>query len=710
MIIKRLTFRHFLTYHGEQTLELPVDGDSTLTVVVGPNNSGKTSIIRGLKFWFYGEKGLPNGTKPGSLLSNRAKAEVEVGGTLQTWVEICFERDGLNGKESHTLRRTIEAKRVTEDRWDIRSISLWQVGGGARPKIHPDENHKYQRMLESLVPPVLFDAFYFKGEPLDGKLLGDVSSIREALGQFLHEEQWKEAEKATGEIRDSLANKMDSLTSANQALNLKLKEQKQNQEKMEAQQAALDDERQKLEKAQVAYSAATEELAKLGDEEAARELKNRHASARRRADTARATLEKADFDIQREIGQSLGLPFLTGAIEPVRAMLAEMEKENVLPADITPGFVDRVLEKKACICGKPHDEESRAQWEAYRKKTLASDAGEGLRKLLDWVKPTGPLSIVKRSEQTRKELERLLELRKQSAKDLNDAEAEVITVQKDLEKVPLEDLARLGRRLNELQGEIQALTRKCRVIEDAVHETQFISKRLKAEVDDLSSKSGIDQNAFQKLTEARDRADRLLLALKNCRSRLGGYFHRVLQQSVAAFYDSKATDGSKAHIDRQSLLPSILVQGVRTTSLGGGQSQLMALAYVVSLARLRQEMHAQMERLGVRLGKIDDLSFFMDSPLGNMETHYKTAAINLVPGSARQVVVLLWREEWDFARDALEPLADLIQAVRFHSRPEDLKNLSKADRVYRFKSGIQVLIQELPAGDDQPYSIIERIR
>jgi DNA sulfur modification protein DndD len=710
MIIRHLTLHHFLAYYGDQTLALPTDGERTLTVVVGPNNSGKTSIIRGLKFWFYGERGLMDGSKPVSLLSNRAKAKVEVGGTLHTWVEVCFERDGQRGKESHTLRRTIEAKRVGENQWDVRSISLAQVGGGARPVLRPDEGNKYQRMLDSLVPPVLFDAFYFKGEPLDGKLLGDVSSIREALGQFLHEDQWKEAEKAATEIREDLGKEQARLTAANKALTQKLKEQQQNQLKLEQQQAALRDDQIILAKAEEDYAALTQELSQLGDVEAGKELKTRHSAASRRAEAAKNVLLKTDADIQREIGQSLGLPFLVGAVGPVRAILVEMEEDNVLPADVTPGFVDRVLQGKKCICGRVHNDDSRANWEDYRRKALQADAGQGLQKLLDWVKPTGRLSIEKRSEYTRQELKRLLELRHSSARELNDSGLEVTAIQMEMEKVPLEDIARIGKGLNELQSTIQSQNRRIKVIEDAVAETQYTGRRLKDEVDDLSRKSGVDQGAFQKLSEARDRADRLLQALKFCRGRLSEYFHRVLQQSVAAFYDSKATDGSKASIDRQTLRPSILVQGSKTNSLGGGQSQLLALAYVVSLARLRQDMHAEMEKLGVRLGKIDDLSFFMDSPFGHMESHYKKAAVQLLPGSARQVVALLWREEWDFARELLEPDADSVQVVRFHGKPEDFASLSPADRVYRFGSGDQVLIHELPADDTQPYSTLERIR
>jgi hypothetical protein len=92
MIIRHLTFHHFLLYHGDQRLELPTDGERTLTVVVAPNNAGKTSIIRGLKFWFYGEKGLTENSKPLALMSNRAKAET-AGDKRVTWLQLQGVKD-----------------------------------------------------------------------------------------------------------------------------------------------------------------------------------------------------------------------------------------------------------------------------------------------------------------------------------------------------------------------------------------------------------------------------------------------------------------------------------------------------------------------------------------------------------------------------------------------------------------------------------------
>lgn len=710
MILRRLTFNNILTYYGEQSLDFPTSEESTLGVVVGPNNSGKTSIIRALKFWFYGEDGLPHKGELPAFLSNKAKAETPVGETLKGWVEVTFEKALSEEIPVVCLRRSIEAKRVTEDRWEIRGGSLMQNVGGRLPRLIADEGGRFQRMIEGMVPRVLFDAFYFKGEPLDGKLLGDVTSIRKALGQFLHEDQWKEAEETVTSIRNNLDRRLSRLGAANSELTRKIHEQKQNQSMLDSQREALEAEEIALREVEAKYQIETENLSKLGDETQAREVKNRHQRALQQADQAKAILSQAEQQILHEINQSLGLPFLLGAIGPVTSILREMEQDNILPADITPGFVDRVLANAKCICGKKHDDDSRDHWESYRKKTLATDAGEGLRKLLDWVKPAGALSIQQRSGNTVKELERLAGQREKAVKDANEAKAAVTAAQTAMEVIPIEEIARIGKALNYLQNEVRSKSNRLQTIGNAVRQTTSKAKELKDEIAQLSKKSGVDQDAFRQIQTAKDRAERLFHALITCRGRLGHYFHRVLQASVAEYYDSKSTDGSRASIDRQTLLPSILVNGQKTQNLGGGQSQLLALAYVVSLARLRQDMHAQMEKLGIRLGKIDDLSFFMDSPFGNMEKHYKDAAVDLVPGSARQVVVLLWKEDWEFARERLEKQADRIYAVQFSTTPDNVKKISNDDRTYRFSGGKQELIKSLPDGEEQPFSEFIKIQ
>lgn len=110
MILRKLALHHFLTYSGDQHLELPArDEGSSLTIIVGPNNSGKTSLIRALKFWFYGEQGVPKKADLPLYLNNKAKSETEIGRSLEGWVEVTFEHEtnrGQGHKPSHAAMWT----------------------------------------------------------------------------------------------------------------------------------------------------------------------------------------------------------------------------------------------------------------------------------------------------------------------------------------------------------------------------------------------------------------------------------------------------------------------------------------------------------------------------------------------------------------------------------------------------------------------------
>src|SRR3974390_3376700 len=103
MIITEIRLSNFLVFAGEQTLELPADQDTNLIVVLAANNTGKTNLIRALKFLFYGH--LPDCTEVTSykLIHDGARAAAKAGATLSGWVEATLDIDG----EPLTLRRVV---------------------------------------------------------------------------------------------------------------------------------------------------------------------------------------------------------------------------------------------------------------------------------------------------------------------------------------------------------------------------------------------------------------------------------------------------------------------------------------------------------------------------------------------------------------------------------------------------------------------------
>jgi len=208
VIFKELKFRDFLVFSGEQSLDLRSDRDNSLVVILAPNNTGKTSVIRALKFLFYGDLADCTEATAHRLLNDRTRSLCPSGSELVGFVQATLEFDG----QALTVQRSVRVRKSGKDQWLNPTMELSEVCIGRDTVVTPDRQGILQGRLKTMVPPTLFDAFYFKGEPLDGKLLGGVSGIRKSLESFLHEDAWQEAEKAAEAVRGQLTKELEKLT------------------------------------------------------------------------------------------------------------------------------------------------------------------------------------------------------------------------------------------------------------------------------------------------------------------------------------------------------------------------------------------------------------------------------------------------------------------------------------------------------------------
>jgi len=144
------------------------------------------------------------------------------------------------------------------------------------------------------------------------------------------------------------------------------------------------------------------------------------------------------------------------------------------------------------------------------------------------------------------------------------------------------------------------------------------------------------------------------------------------------------------------------------TMVGGGQQTLLSLAYVSALAQLRKGIHETMRELNLYLGKADDQSFMVDSPFAATDPNYVRAIASFLTGGARQVIILMARQQWDQAAQHLLPKASKVYALRLHSKVSELKNLHEED--FDFVVGKKTLRLIAPAEDvKQRYTEIMEI-
>ena len=55
MLLKTLRMKNFRQYKGEQMLTFSTDNDKNVTVVLGKNTSGKTTLIQAFNWALYGK-------------------------------------------------------------------------------------------------------------------------------------------------------------------------------------------------------------------------------------------------------------------------------------------------------------------------------------------------------------------------------------------------------------------------------------------------------------------------------------------------------------------------------------------------------------------------------------------------------------------------------------------------------------------------------
>ena len=152
MILGELTLANFLVFYGEQALSFPSDGDQNVTLILANNNTGKTSLIRALKFLFYGSGSLFRNSvsgRPSSLINERAVYETTQGSDVKGFVDLTFTL----GDQTYRFRRSVTATATRDglDRGDEKLIEF--VMGDHRYHEHPDdEKRTLEAKLRSWMP------------------------------------------------------------------------------------------------------------------------------------------------------------------------------------------------------------------------------------------------------------------------------------------------------------------------------------------------------------------------------------------------------------------------------------------------------------------------------------------------------------------------------------------------------------------------------
>ena len=155
MLIKKLRLKNFRQYIGEQVIEFSTEREKNVTVLIGVNTSGKTTLIRAFEWILYNK----NEFDDKNLLNKNVADGMQMGETQAVRGTLVIEHEG---KEYEITREQIYTCTGSSVRPSISKASIYylQADGQTKTQIGSD----FDTNIERILPRALSSYFFFGGE------------------------------------------------------------------------------------------------------------------------------------------------------------------------------------------------------------------------------------------------------------------------------------------------------------------------------------------------------------------------------------------------------------------------------------------------------------------------------------------------------------------------------------------------------------------
>lgn len=696
MIINSLRLENIISFFGISDLRFETSRESNISVIFARNNSGKTSIIRALRFLLYGDThaNLCN------LVNFEARKRARKGDVILMSVQVKFESQGVKT----TICREFTAMKQADEGLDITPLDsvLKRVWHSSDGDIVSTEAAAVQGHINGIIPKELFDFYFFKGEELSGKLSEKDRNIVQGIENVLHERSWQEAKSSLLQVQAQLTRDLNRLNKDDQ-------KRSKLEEEIALLTKSLSEVSDDIGKKQNEYDSckqiekdidrAKTELAARNNpqiKELVKKLESSIAAARR--NQAECRIRK-----KSEIGRYLPVMFSEKLLQEAEGILKKRNTEFGLPANISEEFISRILKSKMCICGRSFETGSDAEKSIieYGKQALSKQLSTTLCSLFSAVDPAADSYLLRFNSAIIDRIRDYSEKIDSYESSISRDEAQKADLQSQYDENAQSEFENLQVQHEEIKD---LVLRTYRALNDAILKRNRYEESLAQK--NKERKNLANSEETKKLVRALDVTAELIEDIERCRLNFRRSYHNFLQEKTATVYNEIVTDGSESVVDKRTFLPSIYRSGVRILNNGGGQEQTLVLAYISALSELRRQVNSDLRKL-FHVKNLDEQCFFMDSVFANMDDTYRIRAAKALAGSMKQLVLLLSPQQW--AGPIAEGLKDSVTQAFFmtlHTPKNESDDLSM-DYYGKQLNLLQPIAN--PVGEQEAYTSLSTI-
>ena len=637
MILHKLEMNNFRQYIGEQTVEFSTDPEKNVTVLIGVNTSGKTTIVRAFEWCLYGKNGFDDPV----LLNSEVRENMNEGDTQMVSVAVTFEHNNM----VYTLKRLYKYlcnERKTEDGKIIvnlnkkpeEKLTLEYLQSDGQTKTPIDEKNIAESM-DRVLPKDLSDYFFFGGERISG--IANRTDLSKAVRGLMRLDVLENAKTHLNGVVKIFESKIDTTGDANaQMAKESLETYKVKRTQLEEEKKNYDQQMKYWQDKANEYNA---QLAKSNIEQVkqAKKERDRIESA---LNSEKAKLERAKADMVKKFNNRpyayFGLPVINKTLEMLKKLQEETGHVECVP-DMEQGAIDHLIKRGYCLCGTHLDQGSIPYLKVMEERKLLPPEYIGASIQAYKTKADGYLAG---SEDYKENIE-------EKYKEIRSLQRSIGNLEDEKKK----------------QSELIIDDTDAKEIEKKRKEVHTKYLEAKADYDSCVSKIGGCDSNIKNCEIAIDKYAKS--STKNARVARYIIYAQKVYECLSENYKSKEevvrTELQKRVNDNFAKMyhgkRSILIDDKYrvkysdvTTEESDGLKAVKSFAFIASLVSMAKDKI--LDDAEMKLGQVYPL--VMDAPFSNVDEIHINNICKILPNTANQVVMAVMQKDWEYASTNLQ--------------------------------------------------------
>ena len=656
MLIKSLRYKNFRQFKGENCISFSCDPEKNVTIILGDNTFGKTTLLQMFNWCFY-DKAIFN-DNPDFLLNLELSSKMYNGDNpVEVLIEIVLQHEGRD----YTITRKqdylkINGKVIHKD--SQLKVSFKDITTGKTGYIEKEKDMK--SVINLILPEDLSGYFFFETERVQNVAeRKDLSaSVKGLLGLKVLDNALKhlgkEESKTTviGSFYEDLKKNDDS--KATEAL----AEIQAAEETMVYQQKVKDDAEGEIDN----YERKREVLeGKIRDLQTTTDLQKRKDQLARDIKSEKNALDKVYAEFPILFGDDAVWFFAQPLYRQALELLEQAEVDDKGISDVTANTIRELIKNGRCLCGAEVHEGNEAYIHLMEQIKFVPPESIGTT-IRNFKKDIAQYDKINNNDRFYQMLQsRIVDILR-FRKRIQEWEEEIADIEKEIEGK--EDAKKYQIELNDVKTRLKEKTRTKEQAIAKIAEAESRKKRFKKIYDTLIAKS-------EKSREIR----RYLAYAEKIQEWIQGYYQSEeskirteLQERVNVIFQRMYHGERELEINEkyQIVLYSIIPETNQKIISGESEGLIRVknFAFIAGLVDLAKD-----KALKVGESKLENEPYplILDAPFSNAdEEHIKNISREL-PMVAEQVIMFVMKKDWRYAETVILDRVNQMYTLEKHS-------------------------------------------